>query len=151
MIYVFNKRIRTIMSKQDFMTRILSWIRVKLIQGKVTRTKTFINLMSQWFRKIAVLRLYLYLFEWFVIIECERTDKYTNVFTKKLSTRNSLNYIHNDRYCNRKSFHILPRNAQIPLNNYLAIRQMLNLLCWNVCLFFENSDNNFFVSTIYFV
>jgi hypothetical protein len=63
MIYVFNKRIRTIMSKQDFMTRILSWIRVKLIQGKVTRTKTFINLMSQWFRKIAVLRLNLYLFE----------------------------------------------------------------------------------------
>jgi hypothetical protein len=91
------------MSKlQDFTTRILSWIRVKLIQGKVTRTKTFINLMSHWFRKIAVLRLNLYLFEWFVIIECERIDKYTNVFTKKLSTRNSLNYIHNDRYCNRK-------------------------------------------------
>ena len=103
MIYVFHKRIPTIMSKlQDFKTRILSWIRVKLIQGKVTRTKTFINLMSQWFRKIAVLRLNLYLFEWFVIIECERTDKYTNLFTKKLSTRNSLNYIHNDRYCNRK-------------------------------------------------
>jgi hypothetical protein len=31
--------------------------------GKVTRTKTFINLMGQWFRKIAVLRLNLYLFE----------------------------------------------------------------------------------------
>jgi hypothetical protein len=56
------------------------WVRVKLIQGKVTRTKTFINLMSQLFRKIAVLRLNLYLFEWFVIIECERTDKYTNVY-----------------------------------------------------------------------
>jgi hypothetical protein len=114
MIDVFHKCIRTIMSKlQDFTTRILSWIRVKLIQGKVRRTKTFINLMSQWFRKIAVLRLNLYLFEWFVIIECERTDKYTNLFTLKLSTRNSLNYIHIDRYCNRKkSFHILPRNAQ---------------------------------------
>ena len=103
MIYVFHKRIPTIMSKlQDFKIRILSWIRVKLIQGKVTRTKTFINLMSQWFRKIAVLKLNLYLFVWFVIIECERTDKYTNLFTKKLFTRNSLNYIHNDRYCNRK-------------------------------------------------
>jgi hypothetical protein len=52
--------------------------------------------------KIAILRLNLYLFEWFVIIECDRTDKYTNLFTKKLSTRNSLNYINNDRYCNRK-------------------------------------------------
>jgi hypothetical protein len=51
------------------------------------------NKMNQWFRKIAVLRLNLYLFEWFVIIECERTDKYTNLFTLKLSARNSLNYI----------------------------------------------------------
>jgi hypothetical protein len=41
-------------------------------------------------------------FEWFVIIECERTDKYTNLFTLKRSRRNSLNYIHIDRYCNRK-------------------------------------------------
>ena len=38
----------------------------------------------------------------FLIIECERTDKYTNLFTNKLSTCNSLNYIHNDRYCNQK-------------------------------------------------
>jgi hypothetical protein len=35
-------------------------------------------------------------------ISCERTDRYINLFPKKLSTRNSLNYIHNDRYCNRK-------------------------------------------------
>ena len=41
MIYVFHKRIPTIMSKlQDFTTRILSWIRVKLIQGKVIFTMT---------------------------------------------------------------------------------------------------------------
>jgi hypothetical protein len=70
-------------------THILSWTRVKLIQGKVTRTKTFINLMSQWFRKIAVLRLNFYLFEWFVIIECERTDKY-----KIYSPKNYLRVIH---------------------------------------------------------
>jgi hypothetical protein len=68
----------------------------------------------------------LYLFEWFVIIECERTDNYANLFTKKLSTRNSLNYIHNDRYCNRKKAFTFFREM---LNNYLAIRQMLNLLC----------------------
>ena len=127
MIYIFHKRIRTIlMSKlQDFTTRILSWIRVKLIQGKTTWTKTFINLMSQWFRKIAVLRLNLYLFEWFVIIECERTDKYTTLSTLKLSTLKSLNYIHIDRFCNRKKAFTFFREM---LSNYLAIRQMLNLL-----------------------
>jgi hypothetical protein len=82
--------------------------------------------MSQWFRKIAVLKLNLYLFEGFVIIECERTDKYTNLFTLKLSTRNSLNYIHIGRYCNRKKAFTFFREM---LNSYLAIRQMLNLLC----------------------
>jgi hypothetical protein len=98
----------------------------ELNTGKVTRTKTFINLMSQWFRKNAVLRLNLYLFERFVIIECGRTDKYTNLFTLKLFTHNSLNHTHIDRYCNRKKAFTFFREM---LNNYLAIRQMLNRLC----------------------
>ena len=78
------------------------------------------------FNESVVLRLNLYLFEWFVIIECERTDKYTTLFTLKLSTLKSLNYIHIDRFCNRKKAFTFFREM---LNNYLAIRQMLNLLC----------------------
>ena len=66
-------------------------------KGEINTGESSENENVHKFRKIAVLRLNLYLFEWFVIIECERTDKYTNLFTKKLSTRNSLNYIHNDR------------------------------------------------------
>ena len=67
-----------------------------------------------------------HLFEWFVIIKCERTDKYTHLFTKKISTCNALNYIHNDRYFHREKIFTFFREM---LSNYLTIRQMLNLLC----------------------
>ena len=78
------------MSKlQDFTTRINT--------GESNENESVHKFNESVVSKIAILRLNLYLFEWFVIIECERTDKYTNLFTKKLSTRNSLNYIHNDR------------------------------------------------------